>query len=414
MKKKILCLLFVLIPMLAQAADQFNLEVYATRFDSIPIGIVNFRSTNENVIRSNFPWDIIANNFDLCGRFEVTQAAVFDSALFAERGIALYIDGQYTIEGDNILLESYLRDVATQTILISRRYRGELRFLRNMVHRYSNELVEVLFGDKGFFESRIVYVRSSSSKKNIAVMDFDGHNRSMLTNNDIINIFPTFADKTTVLWTSYLRGKPDIYRGSITDGTSRIFLQGPAMLVSPDVSPIDGTIAFASSQAGTLNIHTSAPDGTRQRQLTFTRGIDTAPSWSPNGYQIAFTSDRGGGPQIYIMDATGSNQRRITFEGRYNDTPSWSPRGDMIAYTSQGTSHQFNIWVVPLDGSDAVMIANLPGMNEYPTWSPDGRLIAFINTIGGRSDLYMVKPDGSRLRKITNSGDVRMPRWSRF
>jgi TolB protein len=282
-----------------------------------------------------------------------------------------------------------------------------------MVHRYCNELVETLFAEKGFFESRIFYVKNEGDKKNIAIMDFDGHNRSMLTNNNTINLFPVFVDQSTVLWTSYQRGKPDIYRGSITEGTSRMFIEGPAMLVSPDVSPLDGMVAYASSQTGTLNIFVCAPDGTRPRQLTFSRGIDTAPNWSPNGYQIAFTSDRAGGPQIYIMDATGANQRRVTFEGRYNDTPVWSPRGDRIAYAARDEG-QFNIWVVSPDGSDARMVANPTGMNENPTWSPDGSLIAFINTIGGRSDLYIVRSDGSRLRRVTTSGDVRMPRWSRF
>ncbi|MDR2578047.1 MAG: hypothetical protein LBC70_04435 [Chitinispirillales bacterium] len=396
------------------AEGRFELEVYASQFDSIPIGVVNFTPTEGSaVLRENLPWEIIANNLDFTGRFNVVKSERFDSALFAEAGIAIYIDGQYTVEGSGVLIESNLREVATQSAILTRRYRGEARFLRNMVHRYCNELVEILFAERGFFESRILYVRNEGQRKNIAIMDFDGHNRSMLTNNNTINIFPVFIDKSNVLWTSYQRGKPDIYKGSITEGTSRIFLEGPAMLVSPDVSPIDGTVAYASSQHGTLNIFTSAPDGTRQRRLTFSRGIDTAPNWSPNGYQIAFTSDRAGGPQIYVMDAAGANQRRVTFEGRYNDTPAWSPRGDKIAYASRHEG-QFTIWTVSPDGTNAEMVANPPGMNEYPTWSPDGSLIAFINTTGGRSDLYVVRPDGTRLRRVTTSGDIRMPRWSRF
>jgi TolB protein len=104
----------------------------------------------------------------------------------------------------------------------------------------------------------------------------------------------------------------------------------------------------------------------------------------------------------------------VTFEGRYNDAPSWSPKGDRIAYTSQGEHFQFNIWTVALDGSDPKMVANLPGTNESPTWSPDGRLIGFSNTSGGRSDFYVVRPDGTKLRKVTNTGDIRMTRWSGF
>jgi TolB protein len=406
--------LFVFVPAAVNAAEKFDLEGYASRFDSIPIGVVKFKPTNANTLKENFPWDIIENNLDISGKFGVTARPEFDSAFFAEKGIGIYVDGQYTLDGNTVLIECNLRDVATRSLLVGKRYKGDVKAIRNMVHRYSNEMVEMLFSDRGIFESRILYVKTEGSKKNIAIMDFDGHNRTKLTNDNIINIFPTFADKTTILWTSYARGKPDIYRGSITAGSSKIFIDDKAMVVSPDVSPIDGTIAFASSHTGSLNIYTCAADGSRRRQLTFSKGTDTAPSWSPNGYQIAFTSDRAGGPQIYIMDATGSNQRRVTFEGRYNDAPAWSPKGDKIAYASQGDNYQFNIWTVSPDGTEAKMVVSLPGLSESPTWSPDGSLIAFVNTHNGKSDMYVVKNDGTRLRKITNTGDIKMPKWSSF
>jgi TolB protein len=415
--KKILALavaLFIFVPAAVSAAEKFDLEGYASRFDSIPIGVIKFKSTNGNTLKENFPWNIIENNLDISGKFGVVARPEFDSAFFADKGIGIYVDGQYTLEGNTIVIECSLRDVATRSPLVVKRYKGDVAVLRNMVHRYSNEMVEMLFGDKGIFESRILYVKTEGQNKNIAIMDFDGYNRTKLTNDKVINIFPTFADKSTILWTSYRRGKPDIYRGSIKEGSSKIFIEDKAMVVSPDVSSIDGTIAFASSQSGSLNIYTCAADGTRRRQLTFSKGTDTAPSWSPNGYQIAFTSDRAGGPQIYIMDATGSNQRRVTFEGRYNDAPAWSPKGDKIAYASQGENYQFNIWTVSPDGSEAKMVAGLPGLSESPTWSPDGNLIAFVNTNGGRSDMYVVKHDGTRLRKITNTGDIKMPKWSSF
>ena len=414
MKRILLCAMFVLLPTIAGAAEKFDLEVYASKFDSIPIGVVNFTPTNKSVLKENLPWEIIANNFDICGKFSVITSPVFDSALFVNNNAGIYIDGHYTVEGSNVTVECNLLDVDTRTLIISKKYKGELKFLRSMIHRYSNEVVEMLFGDKGIFESRILYVKNEGAKKNIAIMDFDGYNTSMLTNSNIINIFPVFADKSTVIWTSYMRGKPDLYKGSIKDGSSKMFVQGKALTVSPDVSPIDGTVVYASSQTGSLNVYTCTGNGTNHRRLTFSRGIDTSPNWSPNGYQIAFTSDRGGNPQIYIMDADGANQRRVTDVGRYNDCASWSPKGDKIAYASIGENYQFNIWTVSPSGGDAQMVANPPGSNESPTWSPDGSLIAFINTKGGRSDLYIVKHDGTKLRRITKTGNVKMPRWSGF
>ncbi len=412
--KRILSILLLSIPALCLGAEQFDLEVYASRFDSIPIGVVEFQSTTGQTVKDNQPWAVIANDFDFSGKFNVVSSPAFDSTLFASNGIGIYIDGQYTIEGDKITIECFLRDVATRSLIIGKKYKGDLNFARSMAHRYCNEVVEMLFGDRGIFESKLLFVRVEGSKKNIALMDFDGYNQVKLTNNSSLNIFPTFGDNSTVLWSSYQRGKPDIYRGSTTDGTSKIFIYGRALQVSPDVSPIDGIIAYGSSNSGNLDIYTCAPDGTNVKQLTVHYGIDTSPSWSPNGYQIAFTSDRAGSPQIYIMDADGANQRRVTFEGKYNDSPAWSPKGDKIAYASMGDGWKFDIWTVSPDGSNSFKVTSLPGINEYPTWAPDGSLIAFTNTQGGRSDLYVVRPDGTRLRRVTTTGDVKMPNWSSF
>lgn len=283
-----------------------------------------------------------------------------------------------------------------------------------MAHRYSNEIVEMLFGDRGIFESRFLFVKSEGKKRNIGIMDFDGHNAVNLTNNDIVNIFPAFSDKSTVVWTSYQKGNPDLYRGSIYSGASKLFVQSKGIESSADVSPIDGTVAFASSRKGNLDIYTCNPDGSTTRQLTTHYGVDTSPSWSPNGYQIVFVSDRTGSPQLYIMDSDGANQRRISFNSKYTDSPAWSPKGDKIAFMSMDESQKFDIWMINPDGSEPTQITSINGNNEYPAWSPDGSLVAFVNNYGGRNDIYVMKPNGNRVKRITSSGDVKMPAWSDF
>lgn len=395
-------------------AEKFDLEVYASKFDSIPVGILDFKASSGVQLTENEPWKVIANDLDFCGRFQVVRAKEFDSAAFAEANVGLYIDGQYMVEGNTVTIDCYLRDVVNRELIIGKKYKGEKKALRGMAHRYSNEIVAMLFGDKGIFESRILYVKVTGNRKNIAMMDFDGFSRGNITNNDVINLFPTFADQNTVIWTSYLRGKPDLYKGSILDGSSKIFIYSRAVESSPDVSPVDGTVAYASSKNGNLDIYTCNPDGTNVKQLTAHYGVDTSPSWSPNGYQIAFTSDRSGNPHIYVMDAEGGNQRRLTFEGKYADSPAWSPKGDKIAFQMMGENGSFDIYTIAPDGSNLTKVTNIPGNNEYPIWAPDGSLIAFVNTAGGRSDLFVVKHDGSRARRVTSSGDVRMPDWSDF
>lgn len=414
MSKPLFIFLFLILNC-AIYAEKIDLEVYASKFDSIPVGVIDFRSTNGQKINEEGKqaWKIIASDLDFCGRFTVTSLGDYDSAAFAEASVGIYIDGEYTIEGSQITVNCYLRDAVSKELIIGKKYKGEMKSIRTISHRYSNEIVEILFGDRGIFLSRILYVNASGSRKDIALMDFDGHNRVTLTKNNVINIFPAFADANNILWISYLRGKPDMYKGSVADGSSKIHIYSKAITTSPDVSPIDGTIAFGSSRKGNLDVYTCNPDGTNVRQLTVHYGVDTSPSWSPNGYQIVFTSDRSGNPQIYVMDADGANQRRLTFESKYTDSPAWSPRGDKIAFQSMDNG-KFDIWTIAPDGTGLTKVTELGGNNEYPVWSPDGNLIAFVNTVGGNSDLYVVKHDGTRLRRVTSTGNVKMPDWSDF
>jgi TolB protein len=50
---------------------------------------------------------------------------------------------------------------------------------------------------------------------------------------------------------------------------------------------------------------------------------------------------------------------------------------------------------------------NLP--NEYlvkPAWSPNGEWIAFLNENGTRGDIYLIQPDGTNLRRLTDSNGI--------
>jgi Tol biopolymer transport system component len=41
-----------------------------------------------------------------------------------------------------------------------------------------------------------------------------------------------------------------------------------------------------------------------------------------------------------------------------------------------------------------------------PAWSPDGATIAFASTRDGKRDLYRVRPDGTRLERLTAGASV--------
>jgi len=398
----------------ATRAEKIKLEAYASGFDSIPIAILQFRpSSGSSAIEKNEPWKIIANDLAFSGRFDVTRVSKVDSSIFAEKNIGIFVDGEYTIEGNTVMMDCYLHDAFSMDLLYGKKFKGPKKYIRSMAHRYANQLMEMITGDQGPFETKILFVREKSGVKNLFLMDYDGFNMRQLTQSKTMNIFPAFLDSSHIIWTAYYRGKPDLYKGSISSGDFAIFVYSRFVETSPAVSDITGKVAYASSKKGNLDIYSCDSDGSNTKQLTFHYGIDTAPCWSPNGYQIAFTSDRSGQPQIYVMDADGVNTKRITFEGRYQDSPAWSPNGELIAYSSMHKG-KMDIWTIQPDGTEAKQITTCPGHNDAPTWSPDGSHIAFVSDRGPNSDIWVVRPDGTGLKQVTRVGDARMPDWSRW
>jgi TolB protein len=61
------------------------------------------------------------------------------------------------------------------------------------------------------------------------------------------------------------------------------------------------------------------------------------------------------------------------------------------------------LFVVDADGGGAHQIVSGPIPDAQ--WSPDGRWIAFTEGEAERSDVFVVHPDGTGLRKLTSSAD---------
>ncbi|MBI3209389.1 MAG: PD40 domain-containing protein, partial [Candidatus Solibacter usitatus] len=54
--------------------------------------------------------------------------------------------------------------------------------------------------------------------------------------------------------------------------------------------------------------------------------------------------------------------------------PSWSPDGKRLAISLFGS-----IWMVPVDGGEAVQLTTSAGYHAHPAWSPKGDSIAFVS-----------------------------------
>ncbi len=168
---------------------------------------------------------------------------------------------------------------------------------------------------------------------------------------------------------------------------------------------------LAACAAPPALIPTSTPPVIRTAEPTFLPTITLTPTLAPlsgaGGGLIAFTTMQGSNWQIYAMNADGSGQRRLTVGVRGGYEPSWSPDGARLVFQYDG------LWIADISTADISRISlDLSGgklENPYlvkPAWSPGGEWIVFLNESGFAGDIYLVRPDGTELKRLTSTGDV--------
>ncbi|QOX80429.1 Tol-Pal system beta propeller repeat protein TolB [Trichlorobacter lovleyi] len=326
-------------------------------------------------------------------------------------GYDLLIRGEYELRGQELTLEFRLYDVVAKKLLTSKRFLGREKDLRRYAHSFSDEVLRVLTGEKGAFTSKIIYVSTQSGNKELAMMDWDGFNGQQLTGNRSINLSPDISpDGREVIFTSYKRGNPDLYKRALSSNLEVPVSSRSGLNITGAWSPDGSKIALALSKDGNTEIYTVAKDGSSPNRLTVSHAANVSPAWTPDGSKIAFVSDRLGKPQIFVMDANGGNVRRLITNGSYNVNPSWSPKGDKLAFARMAGG--FQIFVANADGSNETQLT-FEGNNERPRWSPDGRLIAFSSRRGGQEAIYVMRADGSGQTKVSRSkGLSQHPIWS--
>jgi dipeptidyl aminopeptidase/acylaminoacyl peptidase len=86
-------------------------------------------------------------------------------------------------------------------------------------------------------------------------------------------------------------------------------------------------------------------------------------------------------------------------------SPTFSPDGKQIALISNINGLP-QVWIVPTEGGWPELVTALPDQIYGVSWSPDGTWLAFRLAPGGgmNEQIYLVRPDGSELQRLTQGG----------
>ncbi|MFA4874895.1 MAG: Tol-Pal system beta propeller repeat protein TolB [bacterium] len=421
MKKVAAFILFAILLAPAVASARIYIPIDQPADQKFPIAVANLNDGGEGDDIA----DIIRNDLTLSGYFRIIPNSSF-AEVARKEGISqdsirfeywtsieaqALVKGEVSHESGKTIVTLRLFDPFLRDMLVGKQYRAEKKHIREVAHRFSDEVMLALTGIPGVFNTKIAYTAvTGKGRKEIYTMDMDGYNPQAVTNNKSLNLSPTWSPNgRQLVFTSYLKGTPELYVSTVGEkGMKKITSMGGSN-ITPSWAPDGSRIAFSSSASGICNIYTITPNGGKAARLTASKVIDIAPKWSPDSGAFVFASERAGGLHLFRMPSSGGGAQRLTFVGYQNDMPSWSPMGDKIAFAGRNAG-TFDIFIMNPDGSNIQRLTVGSGSNEHPSFSSDGRLITFASTRGGAPAIYIMRADGSNQTKVSKGNGV-LPEW---
>ena len=407
------------------ANAELNINLTGGNFQPMKIAVADCAGETQQASVST----VITNNLKRSGVFDpvareqhAQRAPDFDAppdfSAWAKSGAQALVLCRVSDAGGRTRAEFRLYDLTASEQLVGQQYSAEQASWRRMAHLISDSVFSRITGEKGFFDTRIVFVDESGPKdkrrKRLAMIDQDGANFRALTSGGGLAVTPRFSPSSQeVAYMAFTDGSdPKVYLLDIARGQREVVGNFPGMSFSPRFSPDGGTIIMSLQQGGNANLYVMDLGSKQMTRLTSGAAIDTSPSYAPDAQRVVFESDRGGNQQLYVMSAGGGEAKRISFgEGRYS-TPVWSPKGDFIAFTKQkgGT---FAIGVMKPDGSGERILTE--GFhNEGPAWAPNGRYIIFFRDAAGSGGprLHMTDISGRVQVQVPTPSFGSDPAWS--
>ena len=217
-------------------------------------------------------------------------------------------------------------------------------------------------------------------------------------------------------------GRGVIHR-STRGGASNLWWQplggkSPAQLTTgpgPDSSPSvarNGTIAFLNSRWRNTLIVVSLANGARTTLLTDSSRL-WGPVFSPDGKEIAYSRDEPNGLwHLWITQASGGEARQLTTGNVPEIYPRFTPDGNAVFFNTWG-AEPLSLGRVPSNGGpQRPALSPSTGSDAYADVSADGRSVAFVRTQDKISHIYIASTDGSGPARPLGTITGTVPRWS--
>ena len=119
------------------------------------------------------------------------------------------------------------------------------------------------------------------------------------------------------------------------------------------------------------------------------------------GSTIVFTSRVGRFKELFAMDVDGSEVRQLTDEKGLTIAPAFHPDGNQLLYTSyQRRIPELFIYDFGRRASRAITRGK--ELEIGGSFAPDGRSLVTAVSLGKQSNIVLMKPDGTPVKKLTS------------
>jgi len=113
------------------------------------------------------------------------------------------------------------------------------------------------------------------------------------------------------------------------------------------------------------------------------------PQVSPDGNKVAYVHTSinyekdGYERHIWMFDRATGKTEQFTFGENQDNNPRWSPDGKHLLFLSKGRQEgkKTQAWVIPVDGGEARLAADMEEGVTSPMWAPDSKKILFLSQV---------------------------------
>ena len=310
-------------------------------------------------------------------------------------------------------------------------------------------------------------LKEGKSNSEIYVMDADGSNQRMLTNNPAADNHPRWSpDGRTLLFVSTRKSSPQAWLLPLEGGEPQQLTDISTGVMNPVWSPDGKKIAFSSGvypecgaddacnkkndeslQKGPLQAYmadrllyrhwTSWKEGKRSHifvlDISSKTVTDLTPGdydspvfslggtgfvFSPDGKEICFVSNRDANEaettnkDLWTVPLSGGPAVNITASNKaYDGDPSYSPDGKAIAYRLQTIpkfeADRFRIALYDrATRQTTVVTESFDNWADEATWAPDSRTIYFTASVKGHVPLYKLDVQTKRTAEVIDAKTI--------